>query len=47
MLAALLVRELARTEIPRIDEGELREQLRGNDAEIGMRAAEVWPDHWE
>ncbi|MCH7659363.1 MAG: M28 family peptidase [Euryarchaeota archaeon] len=47
MLAALLVRELARTEIPRIDEDELKEQLRGNDAEIGMRAAEVWPDHWE
>lgn len=47
MLTALLVRELSRSEPPRIDEGELREQLGENDAEIGMRAAEVWPDHWE
>ncbi|MCL7417797.1 MAG: M28 family metallopeptidase [Halalkalicoccus sp.] len=47
MLAALLVRELARSEVPRVDEDDLREQLRESDAEIGMRAAEVWPDHWE
>jgi Zn-dependent M28 family amino/carboxypeptidase len=47
MLTALLVRELDRTEIPRIDEGELRERLEESDAEIGMRTAEVWPDHWE
>ncbi|ADJ14301.1 peptidase M28 [Halalkalicoccus jeotgali B3] len=47
ILTALLVRELTRSEIPRIDESELREQLRESDAEIGMRAAEVWPDHWE
>ncbi|MFC6903676.1 M28 family metallopeptidase [Halalkalicoccus tibetensis] len=46
ILTALLVRELAGTEPPRVDEDELRERLRENDAEAGMRAAEVWPDHW-
>lgn len=47
VLTALLVRELSDTEIPRIDENDLRERLRESDAEVGMRAAEVWPDHWE
>lgn len=47
MLTALLVRELARSEVPRVDEEELCERLRESDAEIGMCAAEVWPDHWE
>ncbi|MDL5362410.1 M28 family metallopeptidase [Halalkalicoccus sp. NIPERK01] len=47
MLAALLVRELTEIEVPRIDESELRERLEESDAEAGMRAAEVWPDHWE
>ncbi|WP_122090220.1 M28 family peptidase [Halalkalicoccus subterraneus] len=47
MLTALVVRELTRSELPRIDEGELRERLQESDAEVGMRAAEVWPDHWE
>lgn len=47
VLTALLVRDLTRIEPPRVDEGELREQLEESDAEIGMRAAEVWPDHWE
>lgn len=47
ILTALLVREVAKREIPRIDENELEKQLQESDAEIGMRAAEVWPDHWE
>ena len=47
MLAALLVRALTRTEIPRIEEDDLRERLRESDAEAGMRAAEVWPENWD
>ena len=46
MLTALLVRELTRTELPRIDEAALREQLRAQEYEPGMRAAEIWPDAW-
>ena len=47
MLTALLVRELTRTDVPRIESDELREQLREQEYEPGMRAAEVWPDDWE
>ncbi|WP_336343616.1 M28 family metallopeptidase [Halalkalicoccus ordinarius] len=47
MLAALLVRELTRSEFPRIGNETLREQLRETDAEAGMRAAEVWPEGWD
>ncbi|WP_160068007.1 M28 family peptidase [Natronorubrum halalkaliphilum] len=46
MLTALLVRELTRTDVPRIDADELREQLRAQEYEPGMRAAEIWPDSW-
>ncbi|WP_440770846.1 M28 family peptidase [Natronorubrum sp. DTA28] len=47
MLTALLVRELTRTDVPRVETSELREQLREQEYEPGMRAAEVWPDRWE
>ncbi|WP_226480738.1 M28 family metallopeptidase [Natrinema amylolyticum] len=46
ILTALLVRELAGRDVPRIDEGELRERLREQEYESGMRAAEMWPDVW-
>ncbi|QSX00247.1 M28 family metallopeptidase [Haloterrigena alkaliphila] len=47
ILTALLVRELTRTEIPRIDDADLRERLREQEYEPGMRAAEIWPDSWD
>ncbi len=47
MLTALLIRELTRTDVPRIDDGTLREQLRDQEYEPGMRAAEIWPDSWD
>ncbi|WP_222916505.1 M28 family metallopeptidase [Natrinema sp. SYSU A 869] len=46
VLTALLVRELTRRDVPRIDERELREQLQAQEYESGMRAAEMWPDAW-
>lgn len=47
VLTALLVRELTRTDVGRIDVEELRERLRDQEFEPGMRAAEVWPDEWD
>ncbi|WP_433626593.1 M28 family peptidase [Halomicrococcus sp. NG-SE-24] len=47
MLAALLVQELARREdVPRRDPDDVAENLRENDYEEGMRAADIWPDEW-
>lgn len=46
MLVALLVRELAATDVGRVDTDDLRERLREDGAEPGMRAADVWPDGW-
>ncbi|MFW6017566.1 MAG: M28 family peptidase [Halapricum sp.] len=45
MLVALLVRELASTDLERIDPDRLRADLA--DAEPSMRAAGVWPDSWD
>ncbi|MDQ2051001.1 M28 family metallopeptidase [Natronolimnohabitans sp. A-GB9] len=47
ILTALLVRELTRTDVDRIDVEELRERLRDQEFEPGMRAAEIWPDEWD
>ncbi|GAB3668016.1 M28 family peptidase [Halopiger thermotolerans] len=47
MLTALLVRELTHRSVPRIDEDELRERLREQEYEPGMRAAEIWPPAWD
>jgi Zn-dependent M28 family amino/carboxypeptidase len=46
VLTALLVRELTRAEVPRVDVDDLAGRLREADAEPGMRAAGVWPDVW-
>jgi Zn-dependent M28 family amino/carboxypeptidase len=46
MLAALLVRELAAADLPRVDAESLREAFRDQEYESGMRAAGVWPDRW-
>jgi Zn-dependent M28 family amino/carboxypeptidase len=46
MLAALLVRELAGREVPRLDPAALRAAFRGADFETGMRAAGLWPEEW-
>ena len=47
MLTALLVHELTRTTVPRVDEADLCERLREQEYEPGMRAAGIWPDSWE
>ncbi|WP_121741690.1 M28 family peptidase [Natronorubrum halophilum] len=47
MLTALLVRELTRTDVARIEAEELRAQLREQEYEPGMKAAEIWPEAWE
>ena len=44
MLTALLVREFARTDVPRVDPEALQKRLA--DAEPSMRAAGIWPDRW-
>ena len=46
ILTALLVRELATRDVPRVGEDELRERLRAQEYEPGMRAADIWPDPW-
>ncbi|WP_126662267.1 M28 family metallopeptidase [Haloterrigena salifodinae] len=47
MLTALLVRELTRTEVSRVDTADLQERLREQEYEPGMRAADIWPDAWD
>jgi Zn-dependent M28 family amino/carboxypeptidase len=48
MLAALLIREVARTdEIPRQSRESVVENLRDGDYEEGMKAAGIWPEDWE
>lgn len=47
MLAALLIREAASRELPRLDLDELRTAFREADFEPGMRAANLWPDDWD
>ncbi|SEW16817.1 M28 family metallopeptidase [Natrinema salifodinae] len=46
ILTALLVRELAERDVPRIETDDLRDRLQEQDYEPGMRAAEIWPDAW-
>lgn len=46
-LTAFLVREITKTDLPRVDRRDLREQLIEADAERGMRAAGVWPGGWD
>jgi Zn-dependent M28 family amino/carboxypeptidase len=47
MLTALLVEELAGTDLPRLPESTLVAALRENEYERGMRAADLWPDEWD
>ncbi len=47
MLAALLVAELAGSEVPRLDTDALATAFRDADFETGMRAAGLWPAAWE
>jgi Zn-dependent M28 family amino/carboxypeptidase len=47
MLTALLVRELAVRDLPRLGADDLRAAFRDADFEIGMRAAGLWPDAWD
>ncbi|WP_410766384.1 M28 family peptidase [Haloferax sp. DFSO60] len=50
MLTALLVRELANEaatgEIPRLDDESVATAFGDADFEVGMRAADIWPEHW-
>ncbi|PSQ31989.1 aminopeptidase [Halobacteriales archaeon SW_6_65_46] len=46
VLTTLLVAELTRENVSRIDTDALRETLTDAGAESGMRAAGVWPDAW-
>jgi Zn-dependent M28 family amino/carboxypeptidase len=47
MLAALAIRELAATELPRLELDATREAFVAADFETGMRAAGLWPDRWD
>ena len=47
MATAILVRELTKGKVPRVESTELRETLRERDYEPGMRAAAVWPESWD
>lgn len=47
MLGALLVRELAGRDVPRLDVDELVAAFRQAEFEEGMRAADLWPQGWE
>ncbi|PSP67318.1 aminopeptidase [Halobacteriales archaeon QH_8_67_27] len=47
MLGALLVREVAASDIPRLDPSAVRDALAEAGADEGMRAADIWPEEWE
>ncbi|WP_254766816.1 M28 family metallopeptidase [Salinilacihabitans rarus] len=47
VLTALLVRDLTRTDVPRIDDDDLRDALREQAYEPGMRASGIWPPKWK
>ncbi|WP_129112779.1 M28 family peptidase [Halegenticoccus tardaugens] len=47
MLTALLVAELARSDLPRLDPAALAGAFREAEFETGMRAAGLWPEAWE
>jgi Zn-dependent M28 family amino/carboxypeptidase len=47
MLATLLVRAVARSDVGRVDEASLRAALVDKDFDAGMRAAGIWPADWE
>jgi hypothetical protein len=47
MLTALLVRDLAVCDPPRLDRATLTDRFRAADFEPGMRAAGLWPDAWD
>ena len=48
MLTALLVAKLTReATFDRVEASTLAEQLREDDAEKGMRAADLWPAEWD
>lgn len=47
MLVALLTRELASVDPDPVDTDALRDRLREDGVEPGMRAAGVWPDAWD
>jgi len=47
MVAALLVGEVAGSDLPRLDPDEVRERLEEHGAKAGMQAADIWPDEWE
>ena len=47
MLTALLVAELAESEVPRLDADALATAFHDADFEAGMRAAGLWPAAWE
>ncbi len=46
MLGGLLVRELAGTDLPRVDPADVRDRLVDRGADEGMRAAGIWPEDW-
>ena len=46
VLAALFVREIAGQEVAPIDTADVAANLRANDYEEGMRAANIWPEGW-
>lgn len=47
MLTALLTLDLGEQDLPRLDEESLATAFREADFEVGMRAADLWPDPWE
>jgi len=46
MVAALLVRELAGSDVARLDPGTVRERLEADGARAGMEATGIWPSEW-
>ncbi|APW97436.1 aminopeptidase [Halobiforma lacisalsi AJ5] len=47
MLTALVTLEIAGTSVSRIAVEDLRERLREQEYEPGMRAADIWPEEWD